>query len=427
MIKLALGAQFEQVPVTGIEAELDRLWREENDRALAAGETVVSRNTVLSLITYTCTADAAKQALTAISDLTAQHPARAVVLLTDPDSQDSGISAHVAVRHQTSGRDSGSSEQIVIQAEGDAARHVPGVVLPLLITGLPSFLWWTADVPWGTYLLDALVDGSDRLIVDSSDANDADITLAAASDLVRRKHSRCALSDFNWTRQAPWRELTAQFFDSPSLRPYLRGIDRVTVEFAAGDEEEATNGAQAHLFVGWLASRLNWMLPRALRQGFGPARQYTLHDVNGRPITVEINARYGMRTTSWSDIRDEADPVFDGRAAASDGRAPSSAPLGQQDRPLVGHGALVSLRLHALVEGKAGTFIVARDQDLRHATTLCQVDAGAQPSHTVHLPSLGETSLLHSQLELLGHDPVYESALATGAHLAGAEFRRSAV
>jgi glucose-6-phosphate dehydrogenase assembly protein OpcA len=427
MNQLLLGPQFEQVPITQIEEELDRLWREASDRALAAGETVVSRNTVLSLIAYTCTVNTAQETLAAITELTAQHPARAIVLLTDPDSQDAGISAHIAVSHQTSGPNAGSSEQIVIRAEGDAARHVPGIVLPLLLTGLPSFLWWTGDVPWGTPLIETLVDGSDRLIIDSSDAADADVTLSAATDLVRRKHTRCAVSDFNWTRQTPWRELTAQFFDSPPLRPYLAGIDRVTVEYAAGDEEDPTNSAQAHLFVGWLASRLNWTLPRTHLHGFGPARQFTLHDVNGRPVTVEINARFGMRTASWSSIARPIQVGQDGHAAGYPGQPPDAPHTAPRSQPRTGHGALVSLRLHAVAGGKPATFIIARDQDLEHATTLCQVDAGAQPSHTVHLPSLGEAGLLHSQLELLGHDAIYEAALATGAHLTGADFRRSSV
>lgn len=427
MKELHLGPQFEQVPVTRIEAELDRLWREASDKALLAGESVVSRNTVLSLVAYTCTVDAAQSALAATADLTAQHPSRTIVLLSDPDSQDSGIAAHVAVRHQVAGPNAGSSEEIVIQAEGDAAHHVPGIVLPLLITGLPSFLWWNGDPPWGTSLVETLVDGSDRLIIDSCDSPDSDLTLVAAADLVRRKHTRCALSDFNWTRQAPWRELTAQFFDSPTLRPYLQNVDRITVEYAAGDEEAPTNSAQAHLFIGWLASRLGWNLPQSHRRSFGPARQYILHDLNGRPVTVEMNARFGMRTSSWSAVARPVQVSSDGHAPAHTGELPGSVVTSQREPYSIGYGALVSVRLHAVSGGQPGTFIIARDQDLQHATTLCQVSTGAQPSHTVHLPSLGETALLNSQLELLGHDSVYEMALNTGARLTGAEFRRSAV
>jgi glucose-6-phosphate dehydrogenase assembly protein OpcA len=427
MKQLILGPQFEQVPVTRIEAELDRLWREASDRALATGEAVVSRNTVLSLVAYAQTVESAQLALSAISDLTAEHPARAIVLLSDPDSPDAGISAHIAVHHQTSGPDAGSSEQIVIQAEGDAARHVPGFVLPLLITGLPAFLWWTGDPPWGTALVETMVDGSDRLIIDSCDSPDSDITLTAAAELVRRKHTRCALSDFNWTRQSPWRELTAQFFDSPTFQPYLQGVDRLTVEYAAGDEEEPTNSAQAHLFVGWLASRLNWTLPQTHRRSFGPARQYTLHDVNGRSIAVELNARFGMMTTSWRTIAQPLQVGGDGYVPTHDGGIPRSMFTVSRNPLAIGHGALVSVRLHAVAGGRPGTFIIARDQDLQHATTLTQVDSGAQPSHTVHLASLGEAALLHGQLELMGHDAVFEAALATGARLTGADFRRSTV
>ncbi len=32
-------------------------------------------------------------------------------------------------------------------------------------------------------------------------------------DLQRRKSSASATSDFNWSRQTPWRELAAGFFD----------------------------------------------------------------------------------------------------------------------------------------------------------------------------------------------------------------------
>jgi hypothetical protein len=283
---------------------------------------------------------------------------------------------------------------------------------------------------------------------------------------MRHKQSRVALSDFNWTRQAPWRELVAQFFDSATLRPYLMGIDRVTVEYAAGEEEEPVNTAQAYLLIGWLASRLGWSLPSGFRRGFGPTRQHTLHDQNGRLVLVEVDARFGMRQASWFAIdrrqrrqrapRPEGDPATSGAHAAhavagadgrvglgSDGRAgPGSEghrdaatppPAGGDgfgpgtaDAGEIGRGALMSVRLHAIAEGKPGIFIVARDDDLAHASTLCQAEAGAQPPRTVHLPTLGESALLHGQLELMGHDTVYEEALDTAAHLVGHDTRRPA-
>jgi glucose-6-phosphate dehydrogenase assembly protein OpcA len=423
--------EAEHVPLSDLEPALDRLWGEANENAVAASGLHVSRNTALTLVVYCTSAEQSPAALAASEEATTQHPARTIVLVPEPAQQGSQLDASIAVHRQGAGSTAAYGEEITIYARGDAAGHIPGVVLPLMVTGLPTYLWWLGDVPWGSALLDNLVDGSDRLIIDSCDFTDSNRALGAAADLMRRKYTRCALSDFNWTRQAPWHELVAQFFDPANLRPYLSGVDRVTVEYAAGEEDTPTNDTQAYLFVGWLASRLGWSLPTGYRRGFGPARQHALHDEAGRPVLVEISARFGMQTGSWSENEqrqrlrhtgaDTGPPDRQAAHAPGDGHAPSSAGA---SRGVIGSGALMSVRLHALAEGRPGIFIVARDEDLEHATTLCQVDAGAQPSHTVHLPSLGESALLHSQLELTGHEAIYEEALATAARLAGYDVRR---
>jgi glucose-6-phosphate dehydrogenase assembly protein OpcA len=420
MSSITLSPQFHPVPLAEIEQELDAQWREISANALAASGSAVSRNTALSLVVYAPDGEQANIAIGAIEDLTVQFPSRAIVLVPEPKQADSGIAAAVAVHMEGSGLAAGYGEQIVIEAQGNAALHVPGVVLPLMVTGLPAFLWWLGDVPWRQPLIESLVDGSDRLIFDSCDAADSDRMIVDAAEMMQRKHARCAVSDFNWKRLAPWRELTAQFFDASDLRPYLSGVDRVTVEYAAGDEEGATNGAQALEFLGWLGSRLGWSLPAGHRRGYGPARQYTLHDSNDRPVVVEVNARFGVPTTSWYAMdqqRARAD------AGGSSGRHPAPPPP-NAPRRAVGHGALMSVRLHGYANRRPGIFIIARDQDLEHATTLCQVDSGAPPSHTVHLPSLGETALLASQLETTGHDSIFEDALTMAARLVGSDGRR---
>lgn len=420
---------FKRASLTDIETALDHLWREANDTALAAGGNAVARNSVLTLVAYTTSQERVQHVIAAVEELTRQHPARAIMLLAEPERQGADMDAYIAVHREGAGASATYGEEILIDACGDAARHVPGVALPLMVTGLPAFLWWHGEPPWGTSLLETLVDGSDRLIVDSSEFADGDRGLGAAAELMQRKYTRCAVSDFNWTRQAPWRELTAQFFDSAALRPYLTGIDRVTVEYAASDEDEPTNSTHAYLFAAWLASRLGWSLPSSHRRSFGPVRQHTLHDGNGRPVLIEISARYGMQPDSWYAIDQRLRQVLGGVTATpqpstADGHQPG---LNPRPKIAIGHGALMSVRIHAVAQRLPGTFIIARDEDLEHATTLCQVDDGAPPSHTVHLPSLGETSLLHSQLQLLGHDSIYEDALATAARLVGFDVRRAAI
>jgi glucose-6-phosphate dehydrogenase assembly protein OpcA len=420
MTDLHPHTQFQAVALEGVETKLDQLWHEVNERALAAGGTPVSRNTVLTLAALTSSAEQAQRALNTVDELASQHPARAIVVLAEPEQQRSEIDVGVAIHTQGEGAQAVYGEEILVDACGDAARHIPGAVLPLMITGLPAILWWNGEPPWGSMLVETLVDGSDRLIVDSSDAADTDRFLISAADLVRRKHAHCTLTDLNWARQTPWREMTAQFFDPPALRPFLGGVDRVTVEYAAGDEDDPANAVPAYLYAGWLAARLNWTLPTTQRRGFGPSRQHTLHDAAGRPVLVEIAARYAISTGSWHTIHQRAGTVSeDGHDGSHDGRAPVSAPAG----PVVGPGALMSVRIHAALNRRPGTFIIARDEDLEHATTLCQVDEGAPPSRTVHLGSLGEMTFLSSQLEQLGRDTIFEDALHTAARLVGADGR----
>ncbi len=60
-----------------------------------------------------------------------------------------------------------------------------------------------------------------------------------------------------------------------------------------------------------------------------------------------------------------------------------------------------------------------------HASTLAKTPLSAMPSQIVHLPSIGEAALLAEQLQVLGHDEVYEDALSLAAMLLGPGGRRS--
>ncbi|HEU5347184.1 MAG TPA: OpcA/G6PD domain-containing protein, partial [Ktedonobacterales bacterium] len=208
----------------------------------------------------------------------------------------------------------------------------------------------------------------------------------------------------------PWRELVAGFFDSDALRPYLDGIDRLSVEYAAGREDTLPNPAAAYLFVGWLASRLDWRSQNGSRgRGMDEQRHHKLLGPGGQPITVEVNARYGVSLKSWHEIVPE-DAAID---ATASGVRPATTPA------CVGAGALMTVHLHSHTNGRVGTFAVARERDMRHASTLCHVPENVLPSQTVHLPSLGESALLMEQLQQLTHNTIFEGALTAAAHLSG--------
>jgi glucose-6-phosphate dehydrogenase assembly protein OpcA len=409
-----------QVDVDNIERELDNMWRQTNASALASGSHPATRNSVLTLVAFTYGEQAALVTRNAVNAMVGMHPSRSVIIAPLNSHDGPPLESYIDTGLYTSGAGASYGEQIVVLARDDAVPHLSGVVLPLIISGLPSYLWWRNDPPWRTEQLEAMVDGCDRFIVDTSEMQQPLPGLVALDDLQRRKKSASATSDFNWSRQAPWRELTAGFFDAPALRPYLQGIDRVTIEYAAGAEDSPTNPVSAYLLAGWLASRLGWLLHTGRRShGVDAAQEHTLYNAAGQPITIEINARFGVPLKSWQELVAEEDPTPSQETQdGQDGRAPATART--KEPPCVGPGALMSLHLHARLDAaKTGIFAIAREPDMRHASTLSHVPEGAPPSQTVHLPSIGESSLLATQLQLMDHDTIFEDALTMAAELAG--------
>jgi glucose-6-phosphate dehydrogenase assembly protein OpcA len=220
----------------------------------------VVRASVLSLIVCVAEPSATDRAFDAIRNLSRLHPSRTIILL--PDGYTHG--EDVRIWHSTgcAGGDDRErvvcGEQVVIAARGKAISFLPSLTDQLMLTDLPSFLWWVGDVlPPHDTLFDHLTRLADRLVVDSSDFVDLGASLARLDQLAHRRHQPCFPSDLNWARLTPWRELVAQFFDSPALRPHLFCLDEISVDYGSVD---GSGFAQTVLLVGWIASQLGWQL-----------------------------------------------------------------------------------------------------------------------------------------------------------------------
>ena len=400
-----LTTTMRQVEPSEIEAELDNDWRVANARALAGGGQAAARTSVLTLVIYSDTDAQAQRAVAAVRALTNQHPSRCVVIAPRMEGENSKpLEAFIQTHAEGAGGAMSYGEEIVLRATPSASEHLAGAILPLILSGLPAFLWWQGEPPWHTPLFEATIDGFGRLLVDTCEMRRSDQALVALDDVVRRKKASCAITNFSFARLNPWRELVAQFFDSSELLPYLYNIDRLSIEYAAGEFNQHSNASQAYLFAGWLASRLDWTVaggtPSQLVEG---GRDHTLRDRSGRKIALEISPRYGTPLVPWLDLS-RNDP---------DGQA-------------VGPGALMSVYLRSQINGSSATFSVAREtQDLRNVSTSCQAPQVSMPSQTSHMPSLGESTSLGAELQRVGHDAVFEESLAFAAQLLGAPTRRS--
>ena len=176
--------------------------------------------------------DAARDALAGLAE---RHPSRTIILVPRPQEEDA-LDAHVRVeRFPLPGEDRClCSEVIEVHVKGRRVDAPASIVLPLLLSDLPAFLRWRGRPPFGSDVLDQLVDVVDRLVVDSCEWSHG---LTEIADLF----DRTAVSDIAWARTLRWRLALARLWP---------GVAAARELLVAGPECEAS------LLAGWLRSRL---------------------------------------------------------------------------------------------------------------------------------------------------------------------------
>lgn len=252
------SVQTRRADPAAIERELGELWRAEGEALKRAGrdDTTLARVLLLTLVVYSPSAahaDLARELTVAINP---RQPARTVIMerLSDERKSDEGLDAWASLHCAASGggRQHVCGEQITFEASSEEMAYLPGAVLPLLLTNVPSYLWWQHGLPLGQPLFEALMPAIDRLIVDSCTFEAPEAELASMVRTLDDPHFPAIISDLSWARLGTWRYQTAQIFDTPRMRPYLDRLTEVRLWHYAGTR------ALAWLFAGWLASRLGW-------------------------------------------------------------------------------------------------------------------------------------------------------------------------
>ncbi|HSM38492.1 MAG TPA: glucose-6-phosphate dehydrogenase assembly protein OpcA [Candidatus Limnocylindrales bacterium] len=362
--------------VGAVGAHLARLW------SGGAGEGAIvteeglphARASVLNLIVTVSDADAAGRVVQALGGLGFRHPSRAIVLVADPAARGASLDAAVSAHCRPS---NGSSEQVcyeevVLTVRGEAAEHLDGIVAPLLIHDLPTHVWWPGDPPFTDEIFDQVVEVGDRVIIDSADFDHLLLGFRRVASLRRRS----GIGDLSWRRIGWWQELTAQFFDAPRFRRYLPNLNRVRIRYALPDVDAdgpASPIAQAMLYAGWVASRLDWK------------RHSTRQALVDGTMHLVLEGRYAM-----------VDLELEGVSA-----------------PEVPAGELVSVRLQARGETGAAEFIV--DREGHEATVASNADGMTALLRRVRMEPPSEAGLLSVTLSGERKDPVYEAAVRAAA------------
>ncbi|QIR38466.1 glucose-6-phosphate dehydrogenase assembly protein OpcA [Tolypothrix sp. PCC 7910] len=185
-------------------------------------------------------------------EIAIRNPCR-IIALFPIAGEDEGVKAQVSAYCPIQKQSSSTlicCEYITLSGTASALERIGGMIPALLIGGLPKFLWWKATPDPNNSLFKKLAAICNNVIVDSCNFNEPESDLLSLQELVE---TGVPLADLNWRRLSAWQELTAQAYDSPNRCAALKEIDRVNIDYEKG------NPTQALLFLGWLASRLQWM------------------------------------------------------------------------------------------------------------------------------------------------------------------------
>jgi len=316
-----------------------------------------------------------------LQELTAAHPSRVLTICGETKAPDQDIEMFVSAlsqKEKQSGVRRLCCEEVTLKAQGSFIAELPSAALPLLVSDLPTFLWWRATID-NQKVFNSLLHASDRLIIDSVEFQEPLKELLAVRQLFQQEfETELGISDLNWARLTSWRGLLADFYDVPDYRAALDSIDRLVIDYVAPDTNENAIAPQALLMAGWLASRLQWTITDKPLQHDNERTvcdATTLHDHN---IAIELNR------VSESAVRP---------------------------------GRLTRVELQARATHNSASFKVARSTDRKRVITEAKLGAQVQPGRVLPVRNRSTAQLLGRELEILCNDQIYQEALAVGASL----------
>ena len=407
------------------------------------------RNCVMTLVSVAPNSVEETRAILASTAIATHHPSLSIVVRDQPHVRAGRIDASVMAHPVDSQLNQPvPCELVVLRVQGAAGSHLAGLVDPLLVSGVPTYLWWLGTPAFGKdELMDAL-HIADALVLDSARFERPYQSFLALAELALHTHRKLGIADFQWQRLTPWREAVAQFFSPQDRLGMLKGVGELGIDYT-GDGRG--NRVAAAMLVGWLASSLEWKLLHAAAGAGGVVS--AIYQADGwRPVQVALRSvtRSHLAQGEMSALRvagSSAGKSFSLTIQRDPQRArrPNQTefqrlhPTGGQDdaalelaqRKAEQHrSAMVSQigNLHHTATGDAPGESVPRHpvvvaSERRRADTsdvlLTMIDLGEVETlrHVQRVPAEDEAAMLLNLLSMGARDPVYMRSLEAAAAL----------
>lgn len=183
-----------------------------------------------------------------------KFPCRVLFISFDPDPSTSYLKTAVSVVSPQGGNNT-ACDQIDIGVAGHDLHKVPSLILPHLLTDLPTSLLWAEDPSKEHLLFAPLAEIATRLIFDSEATED--LVVFANTLLSLNMKQRIDIADLNWARTEGWRDLFATTFAPSERLEQLKTASHLSICFNARETSFFSHlHIQATYLRAWLASRL---------------------------------------------------------------------------------------------------------------------------------------------------------------------------
>ena len=358
-------------------------------------EHVHPRNCVMTLVGVAPTEEDERVAERTSRIIGTEHPAQAIVIREQAPLRGHHLDASISTEVRRPEMSCATEGEIItLHVRGKAANHLGALVDPLLVSGVPTYLWWLGTPPFSKReLMDAL-RVCDGLVVDSSRFDEPFHSFRGLARVLKVAHHRLGLGDFQWSRLRPWRETIAQFFMPRDRRVFLGGISGVGIDYAG---EGRGNRIAAALMTGWMASALGWRLRLATAGSGGVVVAH--YETGSRIVEVVFRStpRDHLAPGELSAIRIEGNgrgTTF-GISVQRDPARPRHTERESDDFPYERRGSDTAQVLLTMIE-------IGETEPLRHIQQLEPAD---------------EVALLLDLLSTGTHDEVFNRSLASAIEL----------
>ena len=351
------------------------------------------RNCVMTLIGIAPTEAHEELAKRTTQSIGLQHPAQAIVIREDAPVRGRHLDAWITTEvRRPEMACAVECELITLHVHGKAADHLGALLDPLLVSGVPTYLWWLGTPPFGKRELVDALRISDGLVVDSAQFEEPYSTFKRMAVMLKVAHHRLGLADLQWARLRAWRETIAQFFTPYDRRHFLGGISEMGVDYAG---EGRGNRVAAAMLAGWIASALGWKLRHATA-GLGGVVA-AVYESGGRSVEVDF------RSVAQADrVPGEVSAV----RVAGAGKGTTFRLSVMHDPP------------RARSANAGGSDLERRREDTgRVLLTMMEIGDSDPLRHVQQLEPEDEVALLVDLLSTGTHDEVYNRSLRAAAEL----------